>query len=140
MHNFDIINIRDTKQLLKYTNDPSWRKISLIPLYSEGYCCFASNREFNFDELIDLFLHGSESDRIGSISLISEHFSSEFRNFVCDNNNYIPRNKVEYLINNVVPSFLPLLLPKDKIIDYVFDETYSDDHWVQTLQGLKKRL
>lgn len=137
MNNFVILNIHNDKLINKYTNNPTWKRIYIIPFYSDAYCCFARDREFYFDELVDLFLYGNESDQIGSISLISKYFSKEFREFVCDSNNFIPMNKVKYIINNVVPSFLPLVLPKDKIVEYVFDKKYSSDDWVQILQGLK---
>lgn len=112
MNNFKLISISNSRELNKYINDSCWNCSVLLPYYQERYACFSYNKDYSFEVLIDLFLYGNDSDQIGAISLIAEKFPYELYKFISDDKKYIPLNKLKFLLNIVIPSYLPLILPK----------------------------
>lgn len=140
MNNFVLIDISDETKLNKYSNDPHWNRSALLPYYQERYVCFSYGENRSFEFLIDLFLHGNDSDQIGAVSLIAERFPEELYVFLRDSENYIPHNKLKFLSDIVVPSYLPLFLPREKLMSYDFQKCFSDDIWVRILSEIKLRL
>lgn len=140
MADFKMISIRDFKKESKYIHDSSWKRSVLLPCFREDYTCFCRNKDYSFDELNWLFFHGNDSDQIGAISVIAEQFPYELYEFIKDSNHYIPSKHSKFLLQFVIPDYLPLILPKDKLTIYVFSETYSDDIWVNILAAMRTRM
>ena len=140
MKNFVLVNIRDEKKLKKYQKDRSLKQSVILPYYCEGYACFSSNKDYSFEELINLFLQGSDDEEIGAISIIAESYPRELYNLICDHSDYFPLKKLKFIFEFVVPSYLPLILPKERLIDYKFNEKYLNDTWVNILVVIRERL
>ena len=133
MKNFKLISIYDEKSLNKYNSDSRWKESDLLPRFSERTVCFSCNREFSFEELIELFLHGNGAEEIGSISIIAEHFPQELYHLICDRKNMFHSKKLRFLLEEVAPSYLPLVLPAERLMDYEFKEEFLNDIWVDIL-------
>ena len=140
MNDFVLISISDRTKLNKFSNDPHWNESPLLPCYTDKYVCFSHGESYSFEVLINLFLHGNDSDQIGAVSLIAERFTDGLYDFLCDSENHISHDKLEFLSDTVIPSYLPLFLPKDKIMSYDFQESFSEDIWVRILSEIKLRL
>ena len=139
MKQFVIVSIFDDKKINKYHEDNMWKKSDLIPFF-DSEICFSRNKEFAFEDLIELFLHGDEDEQIGALSIIAENFSAELLEYLNLKEDTIPVERVKYLMNYVLPDYLPLYLSKEKLITYEFSENYKDDVWVKILYWLRKRL
>ncbi len=140
MNYFELIGTGDGTKLNKYSNDPHWNRSALLPSYQERYVCFSYGGNRSFEFLIDLFLHGNDSNQIGAVSFIAERFPDRLYDFLRDSRNNIPRNKLKFLSDAVIPSYLPLFLPREKLMSYDFQESFSDDIWSRILSEIKLRL
>lgn len=49
----------------------------ILPYYCECYVCFSLNKDFSFEELINLFLQSYDDEMIGAISVIAESYPYE---------------------------------------------------------------
>ena len=140
MKNFIVINLHDERKINKYLIDNSFKQIDILPYFCEGYVCFSLNKEFSFDELIILFLKGTDDEQIGSISVIAEKHPYELYDYICKYSDTIPLNKIKYIYEYVIPDYLPLYLPKDRLKNYEFGEDCSDDIWVKILRFINTQL
>lgn len=138
MKNFLLLDIRDIKKNIQYMDNPLWKLVKLSPYYSEMCTCYSRNCNYTFSELIHFFLEGSESERIGAISIISECYPDELYKFICDN--VIPKNKMKYLFDVILPYNLPIVVPKDKMMDYNFDKEYLENIWVKIFLAVKSYM
>lgn len=140
MKNFVLINIRDEKQLRKYQKDRYLRQSVLLPYYEEGYICFSSRENYSFEELTEMFLVGDEAEQIGSVSIIAEYYPDELYRFICDQRQNLPSKKVKFILDFVIPSYLPIALPKERLMDYELHQDMSDDIWVKILLVIRTLL
>lgn len=137
---FRLISIRHTKEIKKYNNDFNWKRSTLLPYYREGYVCFSRNKDYSYEELKKLFIYGNDDEQIGAISVIAECFPNELYQSMCDDSCYIPVKRINYLLDYVIPNYLPLILPKEQLVDYNFSDAFFDDIWVRILAEIKLRL
>lgn len=140
MKNFVLVNIRDERKIKKHQKDDSLKPSVILPYFCEGYACFSSNKAYSFDELIHLFLHGNEDEIIGAISIIAERYPHELYKHICHHADCFAPEKLKFLFDYVVPSYLPLLLPKERLPNYVFDEEFTSDIWVNILVAIRSLL
>lgn len=132
MKQFVLVSIRD-KKIKSYYEESSLKQIPILPLYREGYVCFSSGIDYSFHELINFFMLGNDSERIGSISIIAENFPDELYEFICCEKEHISDKLLKFLLNSVIPGYLPFILPKDRVLDYEFSDNLSNDIWVKIL-------
>lgn len=139
MKAFKIISNSNEYQIKKYENDSKWIKIDILPHYAERFICFTTLHEHSFNILIKFFLSKDDEQRIGSMSIIAQQYSNELYAFIDNPNNHISSKDLNFIFNNVVVDFLPLLLPKDKVLSCQFNEPHNSDIWVEILQAIKER-
>ncbi len=140
MEKFKLVNICDEKAFGKYNSNCYWKKSVLLPCYREGYICFSCNENYSFEELIKIFLHGNDDDQIGAISIISEKYPCELYKFICNQRDYFPPKKLKFLFELVVPSYLPLVLPQERLMNYEFNQELLNDIWVNILVEIRALL
>ena len=140
MKNFVLVNIRDEKKVKKYQKNCSFKQSIILPYYGEGYTCFSSRKNFSFEELAKMFLQGDEDEQIGAISIIAERHPCELHRIICNQRYNFPLEKLSFIFDFVVPSYLPLILPKERLIDYEFDKEFSNDIWVNILEVIRSLL
>lgn len=140
MKNFVLVNIRDEKELKKYQKDRSFKESVILPYYGEGYICFSSRNNYSFEELTKMFLQGNEDEQIGAISIIAERHPCELYRFICNQSSCFSPKKLRFIFDFVVPSYLPLILPKERLIDYEFAQEFSNDIWVNILVEIRSLL
>lgn len=140
MKEFILIHARNEKKLKLYQADPKWRQSPILPSFSEGYICFSANKDFTFEELLNLFLCGNTDEKIGAISLIAEEFPHHLYERIHNHLDLFSPNKLQFLINDVAPQYLPLILPEEKRSTYEFGKEFSDDVWVKIWNELKTYL
>lgn len=138
MKDFLLVNIRDEKQLKKFQRNSALKQSVLLPCFCEGYVCFSFDKEYSFEELLTLFLHGDMEEAIGAVSIIAESFPQDLYILMRNHADYFTPEKLKFLLDFVVPSYLPLMLPKERIMEYDFQEKFSDDIWVNILQVIKE--
>lgn len=140
MKSFVIVSMFAERKIDKYLADSAWRPSTILPDFGERDTCFAANREFSFEELIGLFLHGCEDERIGALSMIAEKHPAELYQFILHHKNEIPKRRIRFLLNYAVRKYLPLLLRQEQLMDYVFPEEYKEDIWVKMLMEIRPLL
>lgn len=140
MAKFKLVNIFDEKKIEKYNNSCFWKQCDLIPYFREGYVCFSYNEDYSFEELTRIFLQGNDDEQIGAISSIAEKYPTELYRLICDQKDYFSPKKLNFVFNFVVPSYLPLALPKERLIDYEFNKQFSTDIWVKILVKIRSLL
>ena len=134
---FKLVNIRDTKKISEYLQNDLWIQSPLIPYYREAYICFSLDKAYSFEELKFLFQFGRESERIGAISLIAEQFPEHLCEYIHAEKCDFSAQQIQFIIERVVPDYLPLMIPKDKIMEYTFDGIYAEDIWVKMLSNFR---
>ena len=140
MKNFVLVNIRDEKKLKKYKRNRSFEQSVILPYYSEGYICFSSRKNYTFEELTKMFLQGDDDEQIGAISIIAESHPCELHQLICNQKDNFSPEKLRFIFDFVVPSYLPLILPKERLIDYEFNKEFSSDIWVGILVEIRSLL
>ena len=140
MKHFVLVNIRDEKKIKKYQKNRSFKQSVILPYYGEGYSCFSSCKNYSFEELIKIFLEGDEDEQIGAVSIIAESHPCELYRLICNQRDGIPLEKLRFIFDFVIPSYLPLILPKERLIDYKFENEYSNDVWVNILLEIRSLL
>ena len=138
--NFVLVNIRDEKEIKKYQKDQSFEQSVILPYYSEGYICFSSRQNYSFEELTEMFFQGDEDEQIGAISIISERYSCELYRLICNQSDCFSPKKLRFIFDFVVPSYLPLILPKERLMDYEFAQEFLSDIWVNILVKIRSLL
>lgn len=139
MKHFRLVSVYDEKKQHQYESDPCLKRSDLLPSF-ERTVCFSDNRDFSFEELMTLFLRNKKEDSIGAISVIAEHFPAELYRFICDNAENISPKTWRFLCEEVIPCYLPLVLPKERLMDYAFSEEYASDIWVAILTEVRSHL
>lgn len=140
MRCFKLVNIRDEKKIKKYQKNHSFKQSDILPYYGEGYICFSSCENYSFEALIKMFLQGNEDEQIGAISIIAESYPCELYKSICNYSDYYTHKKLKFIFDFVVPSYLPLILPKERLMNYEFDDEFSNDIWVNILVAIRSRL
>lgn len=140
MGNFILVNIRDDKAVRKRQKDYSLIQSVILPYYCEGYVCFSLNKNYSWEELIYLFLNGDEDEEIGSISIIAEKFPCELYKFICNHADCFTNKKLKFVLDYVVPSYLPIILSKEQLLDYKFKNEHLSNIWVKILTVIKNHL
>ncbi len=140
MKKFVLINICENKKIREYTSDSNWKHIKLLPYYNDTYICFSINKDYSFAELMDMFIFGNTSEQIGSISIIAEKYPMDLYGNLLDNIHLFPRKQIEFLFNRVIGSYLPLIVPQNKLLEYDFGDNYSTDIWVNIFLLIKANL
>lgn len=140
MAKFKLVNICDEKKIRKYSSNGFWKQCVLLPCYQERYICFSSNEDLSFEELTLTFIHGNNDEQIGAMSIIAERYPCELHRLICSQKDCFSPKKLRFIFDFVVPSYLPLILPKERLIDYEFDKDFSDDTWVNILVELRSLL
>lgn len=140
MAKFKLVNICDEKKIDKYSSNCCWNQCVLLPCYQERYICFCNNENFSFEELIKIFIQGNDDEQIGSMSIIAKEYPCELHRLICSQRDYFSPKRLRFIFNFVIPSYLPLVLPKERLIDYEFDNEYSDDIWVNILAEIRTLL
>lgn len=140
MSKFKLVNICDKKKIGKYSSNGFWKQSVLLPCYREKYICFSCNEDLSFEELIQTFIHGNDEEQIGAMSIIAERYPCELYRLICSQRNYLSQQKLRFIFDVVVPSYLPLILPKERLIDYEFDKELSNDIWVNILVEIRSLL
>ena len=140
MNVFRLVELCDERALRKCAGDPALRPSPLLPCYRDTYACFARGRDLPFDELIGRFLGDEEDEAIGAISLIAERYPQELYAFVRDGGEYLPPEKRRFLWERVIPGYLPLILPPERLRDYAFGAEYADDVWVSMRDLIRKSV
>lgn len=110
-----------------------------MPYFREEYICFSCNRDYSFEELINLFLQDNDAEEIGAISVVAESYPYDLYKFI-SNNNYLNYRKLKFIFDYVVPGYLPLVLPKERLMDYEFNEEFLDNTWVKILLVIRSYL
>ncbi len=136
---FLLISIRNERKIKKY-NNRNFKKVNILPCYSEEYVCFSLSKEYSFEELITLFLYGNSEEQIGAVSIIAQDYDYELYEFICAHGEIFGVKKLKYLLEYVVPDFLPLSLPKERLAGYRFDEEYSNCVWVKILTEIRLQI
>ena len=67
-------------------------------------------------------------------------YSYELYKFLGDRNHQMPSKKLKFLLDYVIPSYLPLILPNEKLENYNFNKNFSNDIWVNILTVIRSRL
>ena len=140
MKNFVLVNIRDEKNIKKYEKDCYFKQSVILPYYADGYLCFSSCNNYSFEELLKMFLKGDEDERIGAISIIAESYSCELYQLICNEKACLSLENLRFIFDFVIPSYLPLVLPKERLIDYEFDDEFSNNLWVKILLEIRALL
>ncbi len=140
MRSFVLVNIRDEKKIKKYQKDCFFKQSVILPYYREGYICFSSCKKYSFEELVKMFLQGNESEQIGAISIIAESYPCELYRLICSRRDSFSLEKLRFIYDFVVPSYLPLILPKERLFDYEFDKNFSNDIWVNILIEIRSLM
>lgn len=140
MAKFKLVNIFDEKKIDKYNSNCFWKQCVLLPYYRERYICFSHNEDFSFEELTKTFLQGNDDEQIGAISIIAERYPCELYRWIYNQRDYFPPKKLRFIFDFVVPSYLPLILPKEQLIDYEFNKEFSNDIWVNILVEIRSLL
>ncbi|MGB7594053.1 MAG: hypothetical protein WBL80_00630, partial [Erysipelotrichaceae bacterium] len=73
---------------------------------------------------------------IGSMSIIAKVFPIELYNRIIQDHKNLVKKHRSFLVKNVVPDFLPLLIDRDKVKDFNFPSNYNEDIWVMILKTL----
>ena len=136
MKDFVLVDIHDKNKLKKCQRDISLKQIVILPYFREEYICFSCNRDYSFEELINLFLQDNDAEEIGAISVIAESYPYDLYKFI-SNNNYLNYRKLKFIFDYVVPGYLPLVLPKEQLMDYEFNEEFFDNTWVKILLEIR---
>lgn len=119
-----------------YPNENHWFEFEMLPYYSEIYWGVSDMSASTFEELWFDFLEGNDNARIGSISIIAKVFPIElYTKLILDHKN-LDKNHRSFLIKNVVPDYLPLLIDRNKVRDFNFPSKYNDDIWIRILKTL----
>lgn len=126
-------------KLKKCQKDISLKQIVILPYFREEYICFSCNRDYSFEELINLFLQDDDAEEIGAISVIAESYPYDLYKFI-SNNNYLNYRKLKFIFDYVVPGYLPLVLPRERLMDYEFNEEFLDNTWVKILLVIRSYL
>ena len=137
MKNFVLVNICDEKKLRKHQKDRSLKQSVILPYYGEKYVCFSSCKDYFFEELIKMFLQGNDDEQIGAISIIAEKYPRDLYWLIRNQRNYFSPKKLKFIFDFVLPDYLPLVLPKEQLIDYEFNKEYSNDIWVNILMEIR---
>lgn len=137
MGNFVLVNNRDEKKIKKYKKNCYFKQCDILPYYGDAYLCFSSCKEYSFEELIKMFLKGDEDEQIGAISIVAESYSCELYRLICNHRDNFPLEKLRFIFDFVVPSYLPLILPRERLIDYEFDKEFANDTWVNILVEIR---
>ena len=140
MAKFKLVNACDEKKIDKYSNSCFWKQCVLLPCYRERYVCFCNNEDLSFEELTKTFIQGNDDEQIGAMSIIAERYSCELHRLICSRRDYFSPQKLRFIFDFVVPSYLPLILPKERLIDYEFDKKFSNDVWVNILAEIRPLL
>lgn len=140
MKEFILIIAHDEKKLKLYQANSDWRQSAILPSFSEGYVCFSAKKDFTFEELLDLFLRGNTNEEIGAISLIAEEFPRHLYERIHDHIDLFSPKKLHFLINDVIPQYLPLILPEKEWSVYEFGKEFSDDVWVKIWNEIRGYL
>lgn len=140
MRKFKLVNSRDEKKIAKYNGNGSWKQSILLPYYREGYICFSCNKDYSFEELINMFFHGNDDEQIGALSIIAESYPRDLYKLICNHSGCFPPRKLKFIFDFVVPSYLPLILPKERLMDYKFNEEFLNDIWVNILVAIRSHL
>ena len=140
MKNFVLVNIRDEKNLNKYKKSLAYKQSVILPYYSEGYTCFSLHKNYSFEQLIKIFLQGTEEEQIGAISIIAERYPYELYQLIYCRKDCFSQKKLKFILDFVIPSYLPLVLPKERLINYEFDKEFSNDVWVNILVKIRSLL
>jgi len=140
MTKFKLVSFFDEKKIRKYSSSNSWKQCPLLPWYGERYVCFSRNEENSFEELVKTFLKGNSDERIGAISMIAERYPGELYQLICNQRDFFSLSKLRYIFYDVIPSYLPLYLPKERLMDYEFVGEFSNDIWVKILVELRTRM
>lgn len=140
MKQFEMVNICNTYKVYKYERSNEWIKSEIIPYYRERYACYALRKEYDFNELITLYLERNGAVQVGAISVIAEKFALELYGFICKKGKDIPRRKIKFLYEYVVPDYLPIILPRCILLQYDFTQTYPNDIWVKIYEKIKTYL
>ena len=141
MGNFVVINIRDEKEIKKCRENPFFKQSVILPHYVEGYVCYSSScKNYSFEELIKMFFQGNEDEQIGAVSIVAENYPCELYQFICHQKNKIPYEKLRFIFDCVIPGYLPLVLPKEGLMDYKFNSEFSNNTWVKMLEEIRVLL
>jgi len=87
-----------------------------------------------------MFLQDNDNEQIGAISIIAERYPYELYRFIRDNRDCFPLQKLRFILDFVVPSYLPLIIPKEQLLCYEFSKEYSNDIWVNILSEIRTLL
>lgn len=139
MKNFVLVNIRDERQLTKYIKNRFLKQSVILPYYSDAYMCFSSGENYSFKELMKMFLQGDEDEQIGAFSIIAEKYPCELYKLICNQIDFFSPQKLRFILNIVIPSYLPLILPKERLMDYEFAQEFSNDIWVKILLEIRRK-
>ena len=112
----------------------------LLPCYRERCVCFCNNEDLSFEELTKTFIQGNDDEQIGAISIIAEDYPFELYRFICNQKDNFSPEKLRFILDFVIPSYLPLILPKEQLINYEFDKEFSNDIWVNILMEIRSIL
>lgn len=148
--NFILLNVHDDfeKTLKKYRfsqvsdniyikNKEIWHEIELIPVYRDLYWCLMRDCNYSFDELSEWFSGKNKDDKIGAISIIAKDYPQKLYELISINGSRIGKKEAKFLLESVVPDFLPIILPREKLIEYDFKGEYKQDIWVKIFEKLK---
>lgn len=133
---FSIVNISNVGEVERYNTDEEWVKSPLLPQYGELFVCFRKDGTYDYNTLLNLFLFDDSTQEIGAISLIAEYYSEDLLDSLSKDNR-ITEEKAMFLLNNVIPFYLPLVIPPAGIERYIFSTDYQDNTWVKILEATK---
>ena len=118
-------------------NGEEWNQIEIIPYYYNGYWCLTTQNKANFNQLWSFFLNGNDDELIGSISLIVDKYPKQLLSQVTQDINLLKKKIVKFLLNDVIPDYLPIVVDRKKIMTQIIPEEYEKNIWVKLLNELK---
>lgn len=137
MSEFVLINITNCKKIDRYQNDMGWNKVFILPYYADVYVCFSRLEMYGFEQLMQIFMGGNDDEQIGSISLIAEYYPSELYQYLTVHGDTVSKRKKYFLMEKVIPDYLPIYLPSNKLHSFNFNPEEMKNIWVRILQVLK---
>ena len=140
MPKFKLVDLCDEKKIGKYSSSGVWKSCVLLPYYRERYMCFCNSEDLSFEELTQIFIQGNDDNQIGAMSMIAERYPCELYQLICSRRNDFSPQKLRWIFDCVVPDYLPLVLPKERLMDYMFDKEFSNNIWVNILVEIRSLL
>lgn len=134
------MNIYDEKKIKRYICNNSWKQCELLPYYRERYVCFCQVGDLSFEELIKIFFRGNANDQIGAMSIIAEKYPDKLYQLICKGHDTFSHKALRFILDFVLPDYLPLFLPKDRLMNYEFGREFSNDIWVRILMEVRSLL